>query len=83
MTSEVLQYKLIHMIGVKQVLRYEQIIKEFLEANNIKLLGIEQDDRRILVEIEKEQKIFRAELVEDRIRIYNVYTDLLYTIELK
>lgn len=65
------------------MLRYEQIIKEFLEANNIKLLGIEQDDRRILVEIEKEQKIFRAELVEDRIRIYNVYTDLLYTIELK
>lgn len=65
------------------MLRYEQIIKEYLEANNVKLLGIEQDDRRILVEQEKEQKIFRAELVEDRIRIYNVYTDLLYTIELK
>lgn len=65
------------------MLRYEQIIKEFLEANNIKLLGIEQDDRRILVEIEKEQKIFRAELADNTIRIYNVYTDLLYTIELK
>ena len=65
------------------MLRYEQIIKEYLEANNIKLLGIEQDNRRILVEVEGEQKIFRAELAEDNtIRIYNVYTDLLYTIEL-
>lgn len=65
------------------MLRYEQIIKEFLQDINIKLLGIEQDNRRILVEVEKEQKIFRAELVEDNtIRIYNVYTDLLYTIEL-
>lgn len=82
MTSEMLQYKLIHMIGVKQVLRYEQIIKEYLQNYNIKLLSIENDGR-ILVEIEKEQKIFRAELAEDTIRIYNVYTDLLYTIELK
>lgn len=66
------------------MLRYEQIIKEYLEANNVKLLGIEQDNRRILVEVEKEQKIFRAELAEDNtIRIYNVYTDLLYTIELR
>lgn len=66
------------------MLRYEQIIKEFLQENNIKLLGIEQDNRRILVEVEKEQKIYRAELVEDNtIRIYNVYTDLLYTIELR
>lgn len=64
------------------MLRYEQIIKDFLEENNIKLLGIEQDNR-ILVEIEKEQKIFKVELVEDTIRIYNVYTDLLYTIELR
>ena len=37
------------------MLRYEQIIKEYLENDNIKLLGIEQDNR-ILVEIEKEQK---------------------------
>ena len=37
------------------MLRYEQIIKDKLEENNIKLLGIEQDNR-ILVEIEKEQK---------------------------
>lgn len=65
------------------MLRYEEIIKEFLENNQCKLLGIEQDDRRILVEVEGEQKIFRAELAEDTIRIYNVYTDLLYTIELK
>lgn len=65
------------------MLRYEQIIKDKLEANNIKLLGIEQDGRRILVEIEKEQKIFRAELADNTIRIYNVYTDLLYTIELR
>ena len=41
---------IIHMIGVKQVLRYEEIIKEYLQANNVKLLGIEQDNRRILVD---------------------------------
>lgn len=65
------------------MLRYEQIIKEYLEANNIKLLGIEQDDDRILVEIEKEQKIFRAELAEDTIIIKNVYSEIEYTIELR
>lgn len=67
------------------MLRYEKIIKEYLENDNVKLLGIEQDDRndRILVEVEGEQKIFRAELAEDTIRIYNVYSDLLYTIELR
>lgn len=65
------------------MLRYEQIIKEYLEANNVKLLGIEQDNRRILVEVEKEQKIYRAELVDNTIRIYNTYSDLLYTIELR
>jgi hypothetical protein len=63
------------------VLRYEQIIKEYLENDNIKLLSMQNN--RILVEVEKEQKIYRAELAEDTIRIYNVYTDLLYTIELK
>lgn len=65
------------------MLRYEQIIKEFLQENNVKLLGIEQDNRRILVEVEKEQKIYRAELVDNTIRIYNTYSDLLYTIELR
>lgn len=65
------------------MLRYEQIIKEFLQDINVKLLGIEQDNRRILVEVEKEQKIYRAELVDNTIRIYNTYSDLLYTIELK
>lgn len=65
------------------MLRYEQIIKEYLQDNNVKLIGIEQDNSRILVEVEKEQKIFRAELVDNIIRIYNVYTDLLYTIELR
>ena len=44
------------------MLRYEQIIKEYLQDNNIKLLGIEQDNR-ILVEVEKEQKIYKATLV--------------------
>lgn len=63
------------------MLRYEQIIKEYLENDNIKLLSMQNN--RILVEVEKEQKIYRAELAEDTIRIYNVYTDLLYTIELK
>lgn len=50
---------------------------------NVKLLGIEQDDDRILVEIEKEQKIFRAELAEDTIIIKNVYSEIEYTIELR
>lgn len=64
------------------MLRYEQIIKEYLQNYNIKLLSIENDGR-ILVEIEKEQKIYRAELVDNTIRIYNTYSDLLYTIELR
>jgi len=65
------------------MLRYEQIIKEYLENDNIKLLGIEQDNR-ILVEIEKEQKIFRAELAEDTIIIIkNVYDEIEYKIELR
>ena len=63
------------------MLRYEEIIKEYLENNQCKIIGIQDD--RILVEVEGEQKIFRAELAEDTIRIYNVYTDLLYTIELR
>ena len=66
------------------MLRYEQIIKEYLEDNNVKLLGIEQDNRRIIVEVEKEQKIFRAELAEDRIIIIkNVYDEIEYQIELR
>lgn len=65
------------------MLRYEQIIKEYLQDINIKLLGIEQDNRRILVEINGEQKIYRCLEIDNTIRIYNVYTDLLYTIELK
>lgn len=65
------------------MLRYEQIIKEFLQDNNVKLIGIEQDNSRILVEVEKEQKIYRCLEIDNTIRIYNVYTDLLYTIELK
>ena len=65
------------------MLRYEEIIKEYLENNNIKLLGIEQDDDRILIEVEGEQKIFRATLVEDRIIIKNVHDEIEYTIKLK
>lgn len=65
------------------MLRYEQIIKEFLQDNNVKLIGIEQDNSRILVEVEKEQKIYRCLEIDNTIRIYNVYTDLLYTIELR
>ena len=65
------------------MLRYEQIIKEYLENDNIKLLGIEQDNR-ILVEIEKEQKIFKATLVENNlIIIKNVHYEIEYTIELR
>lgn len=65
------------------MLRYEQIIREFLQENNIKLLGIEQDNR-ILIEIEKEQKIFKATLVENNlIIIKNVHDEIEYTIELR
>ena len=65
------------------MLRYEQIIKEYLEDNNVKLLGIEQDNRRILVEVEKEQKIYKATLVENNLIIKNVYDEIEYQIELK
>lgn len=65
------------------MLRYEQIIKEYLEDNNVKLLGIEQDNRRILVEVEKEQKIYKATLVENNLIIKNVYDEIEYQIELR
>ena len=63
------------------MLRYEEIIKEYLQDNNVKLLSMQNN--RILVEIEKEQKIFRAELAEDTIIIKNVYSEIEYTIELR
>lgn len=66
------------------MLRYEQIIKEFLQDNNVKLIGIEQDNSRILVEFEGEQKIFKATLVENNlIIIKNVHDEIEYTIELR
>lgn len=64
------------------MLRYEQIIKEFLQDNNIKFKGM-QDDRRILVEDNGDQKVFKVTLVEDRIIIKNVYDEIEYTIKLK
>ena len=64
------------------MLRYEQIIKDKLENDNIKLLGIENDGR-ILVEQEGDQKIFKATLFEDRLIINNVYSEIEYTIKLK
>jgi len=63
------------------VLRYEQIIKEYLEANNVKLLSMQND--RILIEINGDQKIYRLELVEDRLIIKNVYSEIEYQIELR
>lgn len=64
------------------MLRYEEIIKEYLENNQCKIIGIQDD--RILVEIEGEQKIFRVELVENNlIIIKNVYNEIEYTIELR
>lgn len=66
------------------MLRFEQIIKEHLQDNNVKLLGIEQNDGRILIETNGEQKIFRAELAEDTIIIIkNVHGEIEYTIELR
>ena len=64
------------------MLRYEQIIKDKLENDNIKLLGIENDGR-ILVEQEGDQKIFKATLFEDRLIIKNIYSEIEYTIKLK
>ena len=60
------------------MLRYEEIIKEYLQANNVKLLSMQ--DNRILVEIEKEQKIYRVEKLDNSLIIKNVYSDLLYQI---
>ena len=65
------------------MLRYEEIIKEYLENNNIKLLGIEQDDDRILIEVEGEQKIYRVTLDDNSLIIKNVYDEIEYTIKLK
>lgn len=65
------------------MLRYEQIIKEYLENNNnIKFKGIQDD--RILVEINGNQKIFKATLVENNlIIIKNMHDEIEYTIELR
>lgn len=64
------------------MLRYEQIIKEYLQDNNVNFLGI-QNDEKILIEVEGNQKIYRVEKIDNTIRIYNVYNDLMYTIELR
>ena len=45
------------------MLRYEQIIKDKLEVNNVKLLSIEQDGRMIVTDKEGNQRIFRAQIV--------------------
>lgn len=63
------------------MLRYEEIIKEFLQDNNIKFKGMQDD--RILVEDNGDQKVFKVTLVEDRIIIKNVYDEIEYTINLK
>ena len=68
------------------MLRYEQIIKDKLENDNIKLLSM-QNDGRILVEQEDNQKIFRAQIVGNNnvkdIVIKNVHDEIEYKIELK
>lgn len=64
------------------MLRYEQIIKDELEADNIKFKGMESDGR-ILVEQEGNQRIFKVELVDNRLIIKNVYNEIEYTINLK
>lgn len=64
------------------MLRYEQIIKEFLQDNNVKFKGM-QNDGRILVEVEGIEHIYKCFEIDNTIRIYNEYTDLLYTINLK
>ena len=63
------------------MLRYEARIKDFLEDKGIKLKGIENDGR-MLVEAEGIQHIYRLVEIDNTLRIYNVYYDRLYTIEL-
>lgn len=69
------------------MLRYEQIIKDKLEVNNVKLLSIEQDGRMIVTDKEGNQRIFRVELVGNNsvkdIVIKNVHDEIEYTIKLK
>lgn len=63
------------------MLKHEAIIKDFLEDKGIKLKGIENDGR-ILIEDEDGQHIYRCIEIDKAIRIYNVYYDRLYTLEL-
>ena len=63
------------------MLRYEQIIKDYLENDNIKFLGIQDD--RILVEQDGDQKILRVTLDDNSLIIKNVYDEIEYTIKLK
>ena len=69
------------------MLRYEQIIKEYLQANNIKLLSMQNDSRMIVTEKEGNQRIFRAQIVGNNkvkdIVIKNVHDEIEYKIELK
>ena len=64
------------------MLKYEQIIKDFLQDNNIKFKGM-QNDGRILIESEGHEYIYRCIEIDNTIKIYNVYYDLMYTLELK
>lgn len=64
------------------MLKYEQIIKDFLQDNNIKFKGM-QNDGRILIESEGHEHIYRCIEIDNAIKIYNVYYDLMYTLELK
>lgn len=65
------------------MLRYEQIIKEFLEEDGCKLIGLEQDGRMIITDREDNQRIFRVELCENNLIIKNVYDEIEYTIKLR
>ena len=62
------------------MLRYEQIIKDKLEVNNVKLLSIEQDGRMIVTDKEGNQRIFRAQIVGNNnvkdIVIKNVHDEI-------
>ena len=62
------------------MLRYEQIIKEYLQANNIKLLSMQNDSRMIVTDKEGNQRIFRAQIVGNNnvkdIVIKNVHDEI-------
>ena len=63
-------------------MRYEIIIRDFLESKNVKLKGYENDGR-MLVEHEGTEFIFHRIILDDEIRIYNNLVKFYEVLKLK